>query len=133
MAEHVTPEDKPIPFYPDHFWTEVKVAIGLTLVLAVIGVVGLLRPPELGAPADPMNTPLHIKPEWYFLAVYEAIKYIPKTLGATLPLIIVGLLAAWPFIDRKPDTSRRDYRVRGAITVVVLIIAVILSYLGRVS
>lgn len=70
-----------IPFYPDHVSSEIKVMAGLTVIAVIIGVIGLLDPVGLGAPADPMDTPAHVKPEWYFLALYQLLKYIPKSAG----------------------------------------------------
>jgi ubiquinol-cytochrome c reductase cytochrome b subunit len=56
-------------------------------------------------PADPFNTPEHIKPEWYFLASYQFLKIIPSEIGAliimTLVMLIVILL---PFVDRSRET-----------------------------
>ncbi|MFN2282279.1 MAG: cytochrome b, partial [Anaerolineales bacterium] len=58
-------QDKSVPFYPDHLALEAKVALGVGILILVIGAIGLFIPVGLGAPADPMETPAHIKPEWY--------------------------------------------------------------------
>ena len=73
-------QEKGVPFYPDHVALEAKVALGVVILVVVIGVIGLFAPVGLGAPADAMDTPAHIKPEWYFLALYQLLRYIPETI-----------------------------------------------------
>jgi len=122
-----------IPFYPDHVSTELKVVIWITGGLMVLGILGLLFPVGLGDPADPMNTPEHVKPEWYFLALYQVLKFIPKTTGVVAPILAIGLLTIWPFLDRKPDTSVRIRRIRFWVVFVGLIIFIALTIWGEVS
>ena len=126
-------EEETIPFYPDHVSTEFRVVIGVTILVFVIGAVGLFIPVGLGEPADPLNTPAHVKPEWYFLALYQLLKFIPKNIGAVAPVIAVILLAVWPFIDRKPDKSTRAYRVRLIFVIVSMILLIALTIWGEVS
>ena len=125
--------DESIPFYPDHVRSEVRVVIGFTILILVIGLAGLLLPVGVGEPADPLNTPLHVKPEWYFLALYQMLKYIPKTTGAVLPVLALLLVTFWPFIDRKPETSRRVQRIRLIVVAVGLVILAALTIWGEVS
>jgi cytochrome b6-f complex subunit 4 len=130
MAEHeILPGDDPIPFFPKHFMTEFWVAMGMLAVAVAVAVLPFFRG-EPGPPADPLNTPIGIKPEWYFLAIYEVIKYIPKLAGVLLPLVLVALLFVLPFIDRRPDTSRRPTQIRAAATVVGLVLFVVLTWIG---
>ena len=125
-------ENETIPFYPDHVWTEAKALIVILLLVILIGVIGTFIPVGLGPPADPMVTPEHIKPEWYFLFLYELLKYLPKTLGATLPVIGAFVVLIWPFLDRRVDTKRsRTLRI---VLVVVAVAAVIgLTVLGEIG
>lgn len=126
-------QEETIPFYPDHVKTEFYVTIGVAAIVLIIGLIGLLAPLGLGEPADPMNTPLHVKPEWYFLALYQILKFIPKTTGAVAPVLAVGLIMAWPFLDRKPDRSRKIYRNRMIFVLLSLVILVALTIWGEVS
>ena len=126
-------EDQTIPFYPDHVKTEFYVTLGVLAVVFIVGILGLFLPVGLGAPADPMDTPAHIKPEWYFLALYQLLKYIPKTTGAVAPVIAVIVLILWPFLDRKPDKSASIYRKRLIGVVIATIILVALTIWGEVS
>lgn len=122
-----------VPFYPDHVSKEAKVVIAFTVLVLVVGVIGLFLPVGLGDPADPMNTPAHVKPEWYFLGLYQLLKYIPKTAGAVLPILGVLVIALWPFLDRKPDTSRKSYQRRGIAIGIIMIILVAMTIWGEVS
>jgi cytochrome b6-f complex subunit 4 len=122
-----------VPFYPDHVSNEAKVVIGISILALGIGLIGLFAPIGLGEPADPMNTPAHIKPEWYFLGLYQLLKYISKTAGAVLPIIAVLVIAIWPFIDRKPDSSTKSYRWRALGVAVFMIILIAMTIWGEVS
>ncbi len=132
MSEHSADDDS-VPFFPTHFLTEARMSFGLLCLLFVLGAIGLRHPPEIGPVADPLDTPLHIKPEWYFLALYQLLKYVPKAVGTLVPVVLLGLLVLWPFLDRKPDPGRRSYWLRAWVVAAVLIVAAILSYLARIS
>ncbi len=133
MAESEVPqEEKTIPFFPDHLLTEARVAVVILFIIAGIGIYALHSPVGLGDPADPMNTPAHTKSEWYFLFLYQILKYVPKSIGALLPFVAVLVLALWPFLDRKTDTkSARRNRFILATVLVAAIIA--LTLIGEFS
>jgi quinol-cytochrome oxidoreductase complex cytochrome b subunit len=134
MAEIDSPtKETSVPFYPDHVSNEAKVVLGISVVAIVIGLIGLFSPVGLGEPADAMNTPAHVKPEWYFLGLYQLLKYISKTAGAVLPIAGVLLITFWPFIDRKPDTSRRSYRNRAIGVAVFMVVLIAMTIWGEVS
>jgi quinol-cytochrome oxidoreductase complex cytochrome b subunit len=133
MSEDITRKDETIPFYPDHLRTEARVAVGLLVIVFLIGVAGLLAPLGLGEPADPMDTPAHVKPEWYFLGLYQLLKYVSKTSGVVIPILALAILVLIPFIDRKPDQSRRIYRVRFILAAAVMIILIALTIWGEIS
>src|SRR4030065_2589409 len=88
-----------IPFFPDHVKTEFFVVLGVLAVVLIIAIVGMINPIGIGDPADPLNTPAHVKPEWYFLALYQILKKIPpmvlgiegKIIGVVVPVILGGL------------------------------------------
>jgi quinol-cytochrome oxidoreductase complex cytochrome b subunit len=127
-----TEEEASIPFFPDHLWTEARVALGIIAIIIGIGVLGSLNPVGLGPAADPMETPAHTKPEWYFLFLYEVLKYVPKTIGSVLPFALVAILALWPFIDARED-NHRARRFRIIVTVLALIAVLALTALGELS
>ncbi|MBM3144472.1 MAG: hypothetical protein FJ010_05745 [Chloroflexi bacterium] len=133
MTENTSPDEKTIPFYPDHVTNEAKVALGIGVLLIIIGVIGLSVPLGLQPPADPMDTPAHVKPEWYFLALYQIIKFLPKSTGAVLPVIFAILVMIWPFLDNKPDKTKKAARVRFIVTAVLMVILIALTVWGEVS
>ncbi|OGN93730.1 MAG: hypothetical protein A2Y88_04245 [Chloroflexi bacterium RBG_13_48_10] len=130
-----------IPFFPDHVRTEFYVVLGVLAIVVIIAIVGLIKPIGVGEPADPLNTPLHVKPEWYFLALYQILKKIPpmvlgiegKIIGVVVPIVLVGLILIWPFLDNKPDKSRQTYRIRLAFAIAAVIIIIALTIWGEVS
>jgi cytochrome b6-f complex subunit 4 len=125
-------ESDTIPFYPDHVWTEAKAVIGLLGLVFLVGILGTFIPVGLGPPADPMTTPAHVKPEWYFLFLYEFLKYVPKTLGAVLPVIGVFVLMFWPFLDRRAD-SKRSRTIRIVMVIVIMAAVIALTVMGEIS
>lgn len=133
MSEANLNKEDSIPFYPDHVRTEFRVVLGILVVVAIFGIWGLFSPVGLGEPADPMNTPAHVKPEWYFLGLYQILKYIPKTAGAVAPVIAVFIVMLWPFIDRKADKSPRTQRIRLILSIVGVIIFIAVTIWGEVS
>ena len=125
--------DDSVPFYPDHLVLEAKVALGVGILVVIIGIIGLFMPVGLGAPADPMDTPAHVKPEWYFLSLYQLLRFIPKTLGATAPVLAVLLIMVWPFLDHKLDQTTKTRQIRFWFSLVAVIIIIALTIWGEVS
>ncbi len=117
------------PFWPTHVLDQ---AIVFYVLAGVVITLAILVPFQLHGPADPLHTPEGIKPEWYFLASYQAIKYVPKTVG----IVAFGLAGLafiiWPFIDQLIERrfGPRAYRKIGA---TALAMVVLLGMLGWVS
>ena len=126
-------DESTVPFFPDHIGLEAKVALVFGVFVIIVGIIGLLNPVWLQDPADPMTTPKHVKPEWYFLALYQILKYIPKNLGTIAPVLLLGVIAVWPFLDRKPDKSRKTTKYRAIFTAVLMFILIVLTIWGEVS
>ena len=131
-SKNLTPENS-IPFYPDHVKTEFKVVVGIVVIAIILGMLGMFSPVGIGEPADPMNTPAHVKPEWYFLSLYQLLKYIPKTIGAVIPVVLVGLVALWPFLDRKKETDRKPMRNRMIVVAILVVVVIAMTIWGEVS
>jgi quinol-cytochrome oxidoreductase complex cytochrome b subunit len=137
---HPEQEKDNVPFFPNHFMTEFYVVIGIVVLAIVIGAMGMLSPVGLQPPADPLDTPLHVKPEWYFLALYQLLKYVPSTVlgiegpmfAVTLMVVAVIVVAIWPFLDRKQD-SKKAMQVRAIVTALGVILAIALTIWGEVS
>ena len=131
MAEEK--DQNSVPFFPDHLLYEARVAFWFGVVLVILGVVGLIYPLGVGDPADPMNTPEHAKPEWYFLFLYQLLKFVPETIGATAPVIALAILAIWPFLDRKPDQSQKAIRIRLLAALLAILLIIALTVWGEVA
>lgn len=85
------------PFYPDHFYTELMVGLTLTFILTILA---LVYPAQMGEPANPLITPEHIKPEWFFFATFRWLKLTSFQVGVIGTMVFLGILLFWPFIDR---------------------------------
>ena len=141
MSENENSNEDTIPFYPDHIRTEFYVVLGVLAVVLIIAIVAMIKPVGIGEPADPLNTPLHVKPEWYFLSLYQILKKIPpivlgiqgKVIGVVIPMILVGLIFIWPFLDNKPDKSKKIYWIRLAFVIFAVITIIALTIWGEVS
>lgn len=119
-----------IPFIPHHITKE---GVVFYLLLGVLVTLSILAPFELGEKADPLVTPFAIKPEWYFLPVYQVIKYFPKLVGILIVSLGPLFLFLWPFLDRTPERS--PLKRPGAMTMLFLVLLslLILGTMGYLS
>nr|AUW35230.1 cytochrome b [Dinophilus gyrociliatus] len=89
-----------IPFHPYYTWKDI---LGFTFALCLLGGIAFLGPnlftdPENFIPANPLVTPTHIKPEWYFLWAYAILRSIPNKLGGVIAMFAAMLvLLTLPF------------------------------------
>jgi ubiquinol-cytochrome c reductase cytochrome b subunit len=119
------------PFYPYH---ALKDTIVIAVVFAVlIAFAATLRAP-LDAIADPTNASYVPRPEWYFMSLFQLLKYFPGRLEPlatiVIPGVVVGGLIALPFLDRGPHRAPRQ-RLAVMVAFVVLGAGVSgLTYLG---
>ncbi len=95
-------------FFPDLFAIEALVALAM---LAALVVVSALTHASLEATASREAAGYAPRPEWYFLWLFQLLKYFKGSLevvGTTLvPVVLIALLLAVPFIDRRPPRTRR--------------------------
>lgn len=96
-TEEERAKEESFPFYPDHFYTELIIGLALTFILTILA---LVYPAHMGDPANPLVTPEHIKPEWYFYATFRWLKLTSLQVGVMGTMVFMGLLLFWPFIDR---------------------------------
>nr|ARO70452.1 cytochrome b [Cyclura nubila] len=83
-----------IPFHPYFSYKDLLGAILMTMALLTLTLFSpnLLSDPENFTPANPLITPPHIKPEWYFLFAYAILRSIPNKLGGVLALLFSILI-----------------------------------------
>jgi len=123
-------EEPTLPFFPNYILDEI---IAWYALLALLVVIATLFPVGLEAQADPLVTPEHIKPEWYFLGLYELLKFVPRIVGIMALPIGVLVIAAWPFFDRNPEVRPRKRILPLLVAAVVLIGLIGLTIWGLVS
>lgn len=124
------PIEDPIPFVPNHILGEL---VSLLITFALLVVLASMLPAGLEPEADPLATPEHIKPEWYFLAVYQLLKLVPEVVGVLAPVVAGLALLFLPFLDRSPERHPRRRPVAMAVFIVALLVFIGLSIWGRVS
>jgi ubiquinol-cytochrome c reductase cytochrome b subunit len=103
------PQDT-IPFHP--YYT-VKDSVGLIVYFIVFAFLVFFSPNYLGhpdnyIPANPLVTPAHIVPEWYFLPFYAVLRAVPDKLGGVLLMFsAIAILFVLPWLDTSPVRSMR--------------------------
>ena len=103
-------KERGVPFFPDIVFKDAVIALAVFLVLIAMAFF-------LGAPleerADPSDTSYTPRPEWYFLFLFQLLKYFPgqlEVIGVILiPTLVIALLVSLPFLDR---SSKRYFRHR---------------------
>lgn len=89
---------------PFHSYFSYKDAYGFVLLFILLSVLVFYAPNVLGDPenyikANPLVTPVHIMPEWYFLFAYAILRAIPNKLGGVIALVLsILVLAVLPFV-----------------------------------
>ena len=121
-----------IPFHP-YYTVKDVLSVGVFLLLFSIvlffapTVAGIFLEPANFEPANPLSTPEHIAPVWYFTPYYAILRAVPdQRLGALLMLLAVVSLFFLPWLDRSPV---RSVRYKGAPARVALA-AFVMSFVG---
>ena len=126
-----------IPFHP--YYT-VKDIVGVVVFLALFSAI-IFFMPEFGGwflerdnfiPADPLKTPEHIVPLWYFTPFYAILRAVPdKFFGVVLMGVAVMILFLLPWLDRSPVKSIRYRGAKFKIALTLFVISFVgLGYLG---
>lgn len=131
---------KLLPFWPHYVLSEF---IAWYIMLGVLIILAALFPMGLEDKANPLQTPEHVKPEWYFLAIYQFLKVAavfnflgpeaPRLLGIFLPVLALLALVFLPFIDRGPKRPARRRPLMLIITLLVLCVFIGLTLWGQFS
>nr|YP_010409556.1 cytochrome b [Chiropotes chiropotes]ACX30260.1 cytochrome b [Chiropotes chiropotes]URH13921.1 cytochrome b [Chiropotes chiropotes]URH13934.1 cytochrome b [Chiropotes chiropotes]URH14285.1 cytochrome b [Chiropotes chiropotes]URH16430.1 cytochrome b [Chiropotes chiropotes] len=92
----LTSDPDKVSFHPYYTIKDILGSIFLLLLLMSLTLFtpDLLTDPDNYTPANPLNTPPHIKPEWYFLFAYAILRSIPNKLGGVLALLLSILILA---------------------------------------
>lgn len=140
ILEPIYEEEGGIPFWPNHALKEIAAAF---LVIGLLATLTLLSPAPMYPKADPLTTPEHIKPEWFFLAAYQILKnaeilrflgsWAPKVLGILLEILFVILLFSVPFIDKNPDRAYSKRPIAIGLGILFLLLFVLFTVWGHIS
>jgi quinol-cytochrome oxidoreductase complex cytochrome b subunit len=124
-----------MPFVPNFLLRDL---VGWLSALAVLAALAAYFPAELGKKADPFaSAPAGIKPEWYFMFMFQTLKYLPSyILGIEGEIVgvlgfgVAGLfLLLVPFLDRRAGRGERS-RLFTAIGLGIIVYMLVLTYLG---
>jgi len=140
IKEKLGPDGTPLDGIPFHPYYTVKDVFGIGLFLVILAII-VFFVPTLGGlfleapnfePANPLSTPEHIAPVWYFTPFYAILRAVPdQRMGALLMLLAVVSFLFMPWLDRSPVKSMR-YRGWLSRTALALFAVsfVALGYLG---
>lgn len=122
-----------VPFHPYFTFKDIT---GFIVILAALVVLTLLDPYLLGdpdnfIPANPLVTPAHIQPEWYFLFAYAILRSIPNKLGGVIALAIsILILLILPFTHIAKFRSLAFYPLNQIIFWSLVAIVLLLTWIG---
>nr|AND96476.1 cytochrome b [Onthophagus haematopus] len=121
------------PFHP---YFSLKDSVGFIIMTMILMFLVLINPYMLGdpdnfVPANPLVTPIHIQPEWYFLFAYAILRSIPNKLGGVIALVLsIAILFILPFINKKKMMSMQFYPINKIMFWTFLNIVILLTWIG---
>ncbi|HVA38350.1 MAG TPA: hypothetical protein VNJ51_12150 [Candidatus Dormibacteraeota bacterium] len=128
------------PFYPGEALVQGSLVL---LIVAFTFVVATAHPWAIGEKANPLVTPNPIKPQWYFLAIYQLLKLlgppylpfsVPEWIGAVaIPTGFLVVLLLLPFYDQNPYKSVRRRPLGLVLGILTIVVFVGLTWWGAVS
>nr|ARH54752.1 cytochrome b [Trigonopterus sp. 3 AH-2016] len=122
-----------LEFHPYFTFKDIMGFIGMLFILTILSLKMpyLLSDPDNFTPANPMTTPAHIQPEWYFLFAYAILRSIPNKLGGVIALMAsVTILYLMPFLNKKKFSSTQFYPINKFIFWSFLTTFLLLTWIG---
>nr|YP_010519736.1 cytochrome b [Furcilarnaca chirurga]UXP34333.1 cytochrome b [Furcilarnaca chirurga] len=122
-----------IPFHP---YFSFKDIMGFIIMIMVLTMLTLLNPYFLGdpdnfIPANPLVTPVHIQPEWYFLFAYAILRSIPNKLGGVIALIMsIAILMILPFFNMNKFQGNQFYPLNQFLFWMMTTTIILLTWIG---
>lgn len=122
-----------IPFHPYYSFKDL---MGITAILWILLVICLIYPYTLGdvdnfIPANPLVTPVHIQPEWYFLFAYAILRSIPNKLGGVICLALaIAILAILPLTQFSSIKSNINFILPQTLFWCYVLLVFLLTWIG---
>jgi quinol-cytochrome oxidoreductase complex cytochrome b subunit len=126
----------PQDFIPFHPYYTIKDVFGVGVFLIVFALFLFYAPNYMGhpdnyIPADPLKTPAHIVPEWYFLPFYAILRAIPDKLGGVIAMgLSIGILFLLPWLDTSRVRSATFRPVFKWFYLLMIVDVAVLGYVG---
>ena len=122
-------------FYPSFLFKEIVVMMLIFILVAII--LALVFPVGLGDPADPTDNLFVPKPEWYFMSLYELLKFFPGKLEVIATAIIpsggILILFLIPFLDKNPEKRPRKRPISMILMLLAVAAIMALTIMGLLS
>nr|ALO77531.1 cytochrome b [Ciidae sp. GENSP01] len=122
-----------IPFHPYFSFKDSLTMIALISSLIILNLTFpfILGDPDNFVPANPLVTPVHIQPEWYFLFAYAILRSIPNKLGGVIALVMsILILMILPFTNKKSLNSNQFYPLNKLLYWSFITIVILLTWIG---
>nr|ANT45821.1 cytochrome b [Apolygus lucorum] len=122
-----------IPFHP---YFSIKDYMGMLITLYMFIMLNLWEPQLLGdpenfIPANPLVTPVHIQPEWYFLFAYAILRSIPNKLGGVIAMIAsIAIIMILPFTNKNKFQSMNFYPLNKMLFWILVVNLLLLTWIG---
>nr|WJZ53034.1 cytochrome b [Melanodexia sp.] len=122
-----------VPFHPYFTYKDIVGFIVMTMILLFLVLINpyLLGDPDNFIPANPLVTPIHIQPEWYFLFAYAILRSIPNKLGGVIALILsIAILFILPFYNLSKFRGIQFYPINQILFWLMVITVILLTWIG---
>jgi ubiquinol-cytochrome c reductase cytochrome b subunit len=122
-----------IPFHPYFTFKDIVGFIVIIILLLILVLINpyLLGDPDNFIPANPLVTPVHIQPEWYFLFAYAILRSIPNKLGGVIALVIsIAILIILPFYYLRNFRGIQFYPINKILFWRIVRIVILLTWIG---
>lgn len=122
-----------IPFHPYFTYKDIVGFIVIFFILITLVLINpyLLGDPDNFIPANPLVTPAHIQPEWYFLFAYAILRSIPNKLGGVIALILsIAILIILPFYNLSKFRGNQFYPINQILFWTIVVTVLLLTWIG---
>nr|AQT26335.1 cytochrome b [Drosophila melanogaster] len=122
-----------IPFHPYFTFKDIVGFIVMIFILISLVLISpnLLGDPDNFIPANPLMTPAHIQPEWYFLFAYAILRSIPNKLGGVIALVLsIAILMILPFYNLSKFRGIQFYPINQVMFWSMLVTVILLTWIG---